>query len=105
MGPITTLPTTSPIKNTLSPAPVKTMRPTSGPTSQPVLNGLEGDYCLYNDTCISRVCANSHQSESTVYHNTCLPNNLPKGSVCYNDESCNSYSCSYNWSFDKYICN
>jgi hypothetical protein len=87
---------------TYAPTKVPTKVPT---TASPVLNGKEGDLCYYNDTCLSRVCANTHQSIDTIYHNTCLPSSLSKGSVCYKDESCKSYSCIYNWSFDKYICN
>lgn len=105
---VPTSPPTSPVTNPVTnpptpPIPKPRPRPTAVPT-RPVLNGKEGDYCLYNDTCLSRVCANTHQSNGTIYHNTCLPNNLPKGSVCYKDQSCKSYSCMYNWSFDKYTC-
>jgi hypothetical protein len=97
--------TYAPINSATTLPITKSPRPTSVSTPAPLLNAKEGEYCLYNDTCTSRVCANSQQSLNTVFHNTCVPSGLLKGTKCYKDESCKNYSCAYNWSVGYYTCN
>jgi len=113
-------PNTNPSSTNPNPSYIPSESPTSLPTSpilpttistqspigcKPVIHGKIGDCCHWNDTCQSHVCANTHQSIGTGYHNTCLPANLQQGAICYNDESCLTESCEYNWSNKKYMCN
>ena len=95
--------------NTPAPDPLtyskEPLLPVPVPSKVPLMGAKVGDYCEYDDTCESRVCGNTQQTDGTAYKNTCLGSDLPKGSVCYKDDSCSSYRCSYDWSFDRYLCN
>lgn len=84
--------------------PISTPVPMRVPMCTPILNGEIGDCCEYNETCNTRVCGNTQQTIGTLYQNTCLPKGLPKGSVCYKDQSCQNYSCQYSWFSKRYEC-
>ena len=101
-SPITQSPTYAPT-NAPTTLPI-TNPPTPKPTCKPVINGKIGDCCHWGNTCKSRICANTQQSNGTKYHNTCLPADLQTGKVCWNDESCLSESCVYNFSKKHYVC-